>query len=65
MFFQFSKKHKYSNPYSKLLVLLLALLVLGNYVGQEVAKKAKGFKMKILYHSRTRKGDQEKCLGKD
>ena len=21
--------------------------------------------MKILYHSRTRKGDQEKCLGKD
>ncbi|CAH3182970.1 unnamed protein product [Porites evermanni] len=40
----------------------LGIIGFGN-VGQEVAKKAKGFKMKILYHSRTRKGDQEKCLG--
>ena len=41
----------------------LGIIGFGN-IGRAVAAKAKGFNMKILYYSRTRKEDQEKCLGK-
>ena len=41
----------------------LGIIGFGN-IGKAVAEKAKGFNMKILYYSRTRKEDQEKCLGK-
>ncbi|XP_073258084.1 probable 2-ketogluconate reductase [Porites lutea] len=40
----------------------LGIIGFGN-IGRAVAAKAKGFNMKILYYSRTRKEDQEKCLG--
>ena len=41
----------------------LGIIGFGN-IGKAVAEKAKGFKMEILYYSRTRKEDQEKRLGK-
>ena len=41
----------------------LGIIGFGN-IGKAVAEKAKGFKMEILYYSRTRKKDQEKRLGK-
>ena len=41
----------------------LGIIGFGN-IGKAVAEKAKGFKMEILYYSRTRKEDQEKQLGK-
>ena len=41
----------------------LGIIGFGN-IGKAVAEKAKGFNMKILYYSRTRKEDQEKFLGK-
>ena len=41
----------------------LGIIGFGN-IGKAVAEKAKGFNMKILYYSRTRKEDQEKCIGK-
>lgn len=41
----------------------LGIIGFGN-IGKAVAEKAKGFKMEILYYSRTRKEDQEKHLGK-
>ncbi|CAH3104111.1 unnamed protein product [Porites lobata] len=40
----------------------LGIIGFGN-IGKAVAEKAKGFKMEILYYSRTRKEDQEKHLG--
>jgi len=41
----------------------LGIIGLGR-IGQEVARRARGFSMKVLYHSRTRKSkEQEKKLG--
>ena len=40
----------------------LGIIGFGN-IGKAVAEKAKGFKMEILYYSRTRKEDQEKQFG--
>ncbi|KAJ7382106.1 hypothetical protein OS493_036945 [Desmophyllum pertusum] len=40
----------------------LGIVGLGN-IGRAVAERAKGFKMNILYHSRTRKEEMEKYLG--
>ena len=42
----------------------LGIVGLGN-IGRAVAERAKGFKMNILYHSRTRKEEMEKYLGKN
>jgi len=41
----------------------LGIVGMGN-IGKALAEKANGFKMNILYHSRTRKEGQEKHLGK-
>ena len=65
MFFSIQQKIQLIfKPIQQVTGSTLGIIGFGN-IGQGVAKKAKGFKMKILYHSRTRKGDQEKCLGKD
>lgn len=40
----------------------IGIVGLGN-IGRAVAERAKGFKMNILYHSQTRKEEQEKYLG--
>ena len=42
----------------------LGIVGFGN-IGRALAEKAIGFKMNILYHSRTRKEVQEKQLGKN
>ena len=41
----------------------IGIVGLGN-IGRAVAERAKGFKMNILYHSRTRREELEKYLGK-
>ena len=41
----------------------IGIVGLGN-IGRAVAERAKGFKMNILYHNRTRKEELEKYLGK-
>jgi len=41
----------------------IGIVGLGN-IGRAIAERAKGFKMNILYHSRTRKEEQEKYLGR-
>ena len=40
----------------------IGIIGLGN-IGLAVAERAKGFRMKILYHSRTRKEEKERKLG--